>query len=378
MDVMFISFAMLPMIHQLHISSAAGGMIGSITYMGMLLGAVIFGYLADNFGRVRIYTYTMILVAIATGCMYFANNIALIYFLRLLVGIGYGGEYGAGVTLVVENFHRQRIASLLSYIQVFGETGTIFAAIISSAILTNAKNWHNLFLFGLIPILLAFFVRLNLKENPDVAKKIKNHKASDNKVPLRLLFKDLHTAWQTMALVIMVVVEAAGYYGILTWLPSIMEKQMHVNITKSSLWMIVTMIGISLGMVVFSKIMDYKGPRPAFIIFLLGAAIFMYTIIMAQGPISLLLASTFVGFFAGATYTGYGVIVSKLYPMKVRVTANSFVMSCGKAIGGFSPVVIGFLMDHYSLMAVVIFLSILYLISLAAMFSIPSLRHLKA
>ncbi|XIF20184.1 MAG: MFS transporter [Acetilactobacillus jinshanensis] len=159
----------------------------------------------------------------------------------------------------------------------------------------------------------------------------------------------------------MVVVEAAGYYGVLNWLPSIMQKSLHISITKSSLWMIVTIIGISLGMIVFSKIMDKYGPRWAFSIFLIGAAICMYAILFAVNGITLLAASTLVGFFAGATYTGFGVIVSKLYPMSVRVTANSFIMSLGKAIGGFSPVVIGGLMDHYSLIAIAIFLSVLYI-----------------
>ncbi|XIF20183.1 MAG: MFS transporter [Acetilactobacillus jinshanensis] len=181
MDVMFISFAMLPIITQLHISNAAGGMMSSISNVGKLLGALVFGMLADKFGRVKIFTYTLSIVALATGLMYFANGIYFIYVLRFLMGIGTGGEYGAGVTLVVENFkHRKHIASLLSYIQVFGETGTILAAVISSIILPN-YGWHVLFLFGLIPIVLAFFARMNLKENPKFIENAKRIKSSISK-----------------------------------------------------------------------------------------------------------------------------------------------------------------------------------------------------
>ncbi|URL61383.1 MFS transporter [uncultured bacterium] len=379
MDVMFISFAMTPIITQLHISGAAGGMMNSVTNIGMPLGALIFGMLADAFGRVRVFTYTLSIVALATGLMYFANNIYFIYLLRFLTGIGTGGEYGTGVTLVMENFnHRKHVATLLSYVQVFGETGAILAAVISSMVLAN-YSWHVLFLFGLIPIVLAFFVRLNLKENPKFVHNAKALKKTHQKrVPFSRLFATPKIAWQTIAIIMMVVVEAAGYYGVLNWMPSIMQQKLHISITKSSLWMIVTIVGISLGMVVFSKIMDKWGPRWAFTIFLVGAAIFMYTIVMANNGITLLIASTLVGFFAGATYTGFGVIVSKLYPMNIRVTANSFIMSCGKAIGGFSPVVIGYLMDHYSLMAIVVFLSVLYVISLFAMLSIKNLRSKKA
>ena len=136
-----------------------------------------------------------------------------------------------------------------------------------------------------------------------------------------------------------------------------------------------TIIGTTLGMIVFGKIMDRWGPRWAFSLFLIGAALVVYTIVMSDSSLTLLLAATLVGFFAGATYSGYGTIVSSLYPMEIRVTANNLIMSAGKAIGGFSPVLIGFLMDYYSLFSVMACLSGLYILSLIMMFSIPNLKN---
>jgi hypothetical protein len=76
-------------------------------------------------------------------------------------------------------------------------------------------------------------------------------------------------------------------------------------------------------------------------------------------------------------YGGYGAIISFLYPTEIRATANNFIMNVGRAIGGFSSVVIGFLMDQYNLTVVVMFLSVIYLISLVIMLNIPGLKKYK-
>src|SRR3954466_6860831 len=67
MDIMFISFAMSMIIAQFHIDMVSGGLISSITNIGMLVGGMIFGILADKFGRVRVFTYTILLFAIGTA-----------------------------------------------------------------------------------------------------------------------------------------------------------------------------------------------------------------------------------------------------------------------------------------------------------------------
>ena len=59
MDIMFISFAMSIMVAEFGVGLAAGGMMSSVTNIGMLLGGVIFGILADKYGRVRVFTYTI-------------------------------------------------------------------------------------------------------------------------------------------------------------------------------------------------------------------------------------------------------------------------------------------------------------------------------
>lgn len=82
---MFISFAMSMMVTDFGISLAQGGLISSVTNWGMLLGGIIFGILADKFGRVLVFTYTIILFAVGTALTAIAPNIETVYFLDLLL-----------------------------------------------------------------------------------------------------------------------------------------------------------------------------------------------------------------------------------------------------------------------------------------------------
>ena len=100
MDVLFLSFAMSSMIADLHLSGGEAGFISTITNLGMLVGGIAFGILGDKIGRVKTFSHTVIIFAIATALMAFANNIYLIYALRFLAGIGAGGEYGVGIALI--------------------------------------------------------------------------------------------------------------------------------------------------------------------------------------------------------------------------------------------------------------------------------------
>lgn len=88
-------------------------------------------------------------------------------------------------------------------------------------------------------------------------------------------------------------------------------------------------------------------------------------------------AAVIVGYFINGMYGGYGAVISSLYPTEIRATANNFIMNLGRAVGGFSSIVIGFLMDHYSLTAVILFLSGIYLVSLLVLTTITGITELR-
>ncbi len=151
---------------EFHIDLATGGFISSITNIGMLLGGIIFGILADKFGRVRIFTYTVFLFAIGTALTGLATNIEQIYIFRFIAGIGAGGEYGIGMALVAEAWPKNKQGRVSSYVSVGAQIGVILAALLSAMILP-ILGWRALFFVGIIPVVFAFIVRKNLKESPE-------------------------------------------------------------------------------------------------------------------------------------------------------------------------------------------------------------------
>ncbi|MHA6544154.1 MFS transporter [Lactobacillus delbrueckii] len=377
MDVMFLSFSLSEIIAQMHISSAAGGWIGTFTNLGMFFGGALFGLLGDRIGRVKTFSYTIFLFAIATGLTYFAHNITALYALRFLAGIGAGGEYGVGIALIAENFQANQIGRASSVAAVGGQVGSIVAALLAAWIIP-AYGWNTLFLFGVVPVVLTYFVRRHVKESDEFLAAHKKAEETSEKISFGRLFETPRLALQTLGLMLMTIVQIAGYFGLMNWLPSIVQKKQGLSVSGSSYWMIATIIGMSIGMMVFGTIMDKIGPRWAFGIFLLGSAVVVFAIVNVTSYWAMLLAGALTGFFSNGMFGGYGAVISQLYPTEIRSTANNLIMNTGRAIGGFSSVIIGALMDHYNLYVVMGFLSALYIISFLVMISLPGLREIQA
>ena len=374
MDVFFLSFTMSSIIASLHVSAGAAGLIGTITNWGMLLGGVLFGMLGDRFGRVKTFTYTIFVFALATALMSIANNITSIYIFRFIAGIGAGGEYGLGITLIAEAFPKKELGRMSSIASIGGQVGAVAAAIIAAFVIPSL-GWHALYLFGLLPIILVFFVRRHIKESAEFLRVKENRKITIIHAIKKYMFADLGTAWTSIGLMIMTTVQIAGYFGLMNWLPSIVEQQSHLSVKGSSLWMISTIIGMSIGMMTFGTIFDKMGPRLSFGIFLLASAVLVYALAYAHSIGLLLIIGAVVGFFSNGMYGGYGAIVSRIYPTEVRSSANNIIVGVGRAVGGMSSLVIGLIMERYSLIVVMLFLSILYLISFTVMMTLPGLKN---
>lgn len=377
MDVMFLSFSLSEIIAQMHISSAAGGWIGTFTNLGMFFGGALFGLLGDRIGRVKTFSYTIFLFAIATGLTYFAHNIIALYALRFLAGIGAGGEYGVGIALIAENFPANQIGRASSVAAVGGQIGSIVAALLAAWIIP-AYGWNTLFLFGVVPVVLTYFVRRHVKESNEFLAAHKKAEETSEKISFGRLFETPRLALQTLGMMLMTIVQIAGYFGLMNWLPSIVQKKQGMSVSGSSYWMIATIVGMSIGMMVFGTIMDKIGPRWAFGIFLLGSAVVVFAIVNVTSYWAMLLAGALTGFFSNGMFGGYGAVISQLYPTEIRSTANNLIMNTGRAIGGFSSVIIGALMDHYNLYVVMGFLSALYILSFLVMISLPGLKEIQA
>lgn len=367
MDVMFLSFALSSIIAELHLSGTQAGLISTITNIGMLLGGIFFGILADKIGRIKTFSHTIFIFAFATAAMFFAHSLTAIYICRFIAGIGAGGEYGIGMTVLAESFSKEKLGRVSSWVGVAGQIGAILAAILAALVLPTL-GWHALFLFGVIPVIITFFVRRHLRESTTFTNSSKKQNGN-----IKQLFATPKIAYQTIALMVMAIVQIAGYFGLMNWLPTIMQKQLNLTV-GSSTWMIATILGMCAGMMTFGWILDNLGPRLAFGIFLTASAIGVYILTLPSNVWSLIVVGAVVGYFSNGMFAGYGAIVSRLYPTEVRATANNVIMNVGRCIGGFSSLAIGYILDHYNIMTVMIFISTLYIISLIVMLTISNLK----
>ena len=371
MDIMFISFAMTMIIAEFNIDLATGGLISSITNIGMLLGGIIFGVLADKYGRVKVFTYTIILFAIGTALTGLATSIEQVYVYRFIAGLGAGGEYGIGMALVAEAWPKNKQGRASSYVSVGAQYGVILAALLSAIILPTL-GWRALFFVGLLPVIFAFIVRKNIDESPEwlAAQKQQNNKQENGK--LAQLFASPRITMTTFSLILMATVQIAGYNGLMIWLPSMLQKSQGLSVSSSALWTISTAVGMIIGMLTFGRFMDRFGAKRTFGIFLVASACAVFFYSFATGAVAILVGGAVVGFFSNGMFAGYGALISSFYPVQIRSTATNTIFNFGRAIGGFSPIFVGFILQSYDMTVVMIYLAALYCISFIVMLTLKS------
>lgn len=368
MDIMFISFAMTMIIAEFNIDLATGGLISSITNVGMLLGGIVFGILADKYGRVKVFTYTVILFAIGTALTGLATSIEQVYLFRFIAGIGAGGEYGIGMALVAEAWPKNKQGRASSYVSVGAQYGVILAALLSAIILPTL-GWRALFFVGVIPVIFAFIVRKNLDESPEWLAAQKNKKASKKaeKGKLVQLFETPRIAITTISLIIMATVQIAGYNGLMIWLPSMLQQSQGLSVSSSAIWTISTAVGMIVGMLTFGLFLDRFGAKRAFGVFLIASACAVFLYSYATGSVGVLIGGAIVGFFSNGMFAGYGALIGSLYPVQIRSTATNTIFNFGRAIGGFSPILVGYILQSYDMKVAMLYLAGLYCISFIVM-----------
>lgn len=380
LDVLILSFAMAAIVSEFGLTLGEGGMIATYTLIGTVLGGYIFGIFADWWGRVHTFSLTIIIFSIFTGACAFADNAVHLDILRFLAGLGLGGEYGIGMTLVSETWPGAKRARATAGVAMGWQAGAVLAAILAAVVLPD-YGWRGLFLVGVLPALLAAWARHGIKEPPMWVKRKEMKKALQarkdagekltaeeeeqlteaKKFPLAHLFADKKTTITTIALTIMTSVQNFGYYGIMVWLPMILLKEHGLTTKSMSGWMIVTVIGMIAGIFVFGWLCDRLGRKKPYLLFYVCAAAMVYIYVNLGTPIALLFGGAFLGFFCNGMMAGYGTLLSENYTTDARSTAQNFIFNTGRAVGGFAPVIIGTIAQTNGFNTAFVMLSAVYL-----------------
>lgn len=379
LDVLILSFAMAAIVSEFGLTLGEGGLIATYTLIGTVLGGYLFGIFADYFGRVHTFSLTIIIFSIFTGACAFADNVTHLNILRFLAGLGLGGEYGIGMTLVSETWPAAKRARATAGVAMGWQAGAVLAAILAAVVLPD-YGWRGLFLVGVVPALLAAWARHGIKEPPmwvkrkEMKKELAARKERGEtltaeeeeqleeakKFPLAHLFASPSKTVTTLSLTVMTSVQNFGYYGIMVWLPMILLKEHGLTTKSMSGWMIVTVIGMIAGIYVFGYLCDRLGRKIPYLIFYICAAAMVYIYVNLGTPVALLFGGAFLGFFCNGMMAGYGTLLSENYTTDARSTAQNFIFNTGRAVGGFAPAIIGALAQSHGFSAAFALLSCVY------------------
>lgn len=379
LDVLILSFAMAAIVSEFGLTLGEGGLIATYTLIGTVLGGYLFGIFADYFGRVHTFSLTIIIFSIFTGACAFADNVTHLNILRFLAGLGLGGEYGIGMTLVSETWPATKRARATAGVAMGWQAGAVLAAILAAVVLPD-YGWRGLFLVGVVPALLAAWARHGIKEPPmwvkrkEMKKELAARKERGEtltaeeeeqleeakKFPLAHLFASPSKTVTTLSLTVMTSVQNFGYYGIMVWLPMILLKEHGLTTKSMSGWMIVTVIGMIAGIYVFGYLCDRLGRKIPYLIFYICAAAMVYIYVNLGTPVALLFGGAFLGFFCNGMMAGYGTLLSENYTTDARSTAQNFIFNTGRAVGGFAPAIIGALAQSHGFSAAFALLSCVY------------------
>ncbi|MBT1164412.1 MFS transporter [Bifidobacterium felsineum] len=351
-----------------NIDKTTASTLTTITLAGAFLGGLVFGRMADKYGRIRVLTYSVVFFGVFTLFSAFAPNFFLMALFRFLAGVGIGAEFGIGMAIAAEASSPENRAKATSGVGLGFQVGVLLASLLSAPILT-AFGWRGLFAIGIVPAIVAIFIRVFVPEPPLY---LKHRQTAKEHGSIRQLFSTPERVRFSIAIIILCTVQNCGYFGIMTWLPSYLNTELNLSLTSTGIWTAVTVLGMMLGISVFGFLADHLGRRPAFWIFQIGAAIMVVIYSQLKDPTALLVGGFFMGMFANGMIGGYGALISELFPTELRATAQTALYNTGRFIGGgLGPVVIAAIATGHGFGFALAAVASIYIIAFITMFFIP-------
>ncbi len=376
MDVMLYALALDSIRAEFSLSSTQAGLAASFTYFFAAIGGGLCGLLADRFGRVRMLTVSILVYSVFTAMTATAHSFGELVLWRSLVGLGMGGEWSAGAVLVAETWPARHRGKAIGLMQSGFALGYLAAALLAGLIIPR-WGWRPLFVVGIVPALVAWWVRWSVDE-PAVWKQ---HAPANRGLTgaLPILTRPPYLARALLATGSCTVLLCA-YWGLFTWMPTYLARPIEqggagLGLAKSTGWIVATQVGAFFGYASFGFIADRFGRKPTFLTFVLVcAAVVPVYGWNARSENVLLVVSPLMGFFGHGYFSVFGAMLAELFPSSVRATAQGVCYNAGRAASALAPWSIGYFSGKFGLGPTLGMTSVLYLIGAALILGLPETR----
>ena len=369
MDTGLIAFVLPVLAKDWSLTPAQMGWIGSIGLIGMALGAVLAGTLADRIGRKKVFSITVLLYSLSTGMCALSWSYESLLFFRFLVGFGLGGELPVAATLMSEYAPSHLRGRFIVLLESFWALGWLVAACIAY-LLIPMFGWKIAFIIGTLPALYVFLIRLHMPES--VRYLLSHNKVDEAKEIILQLEKKLAVASQpfegeltplekgqvkeetphflklwnrqfrmrTLMLWLAWFGIVFSYYGIFMWLPSIVFAQGFAVVKTFEYVLIMTLAQLP-GYFAAAYLVDVIGRKYTLSLFLLMSGVCSFFFGNASSSETLLVWGAAMSFF---NLGAWGVIYTytpEQYPTAMRALGSGWAAGFGRIGGMLAPMLVG-------------------------------------
>lgn len=380
LDVQMLTLAIPAIIASYGIDRTQAGAISGVTLVSSALGGWLAGALSDRMGRVRTLQITILWFSVFTFLCAFAQSFPQLLVLKALQGFGFGGEWAAGAVLMAETIrteHRGRAMGAVQSAWAVGWAGAVllYAAVFSWLPANDA--WRVMFGAGLLPAILVFYVRRNLREPVRAAKPPTMSSVSIWEQITKVFHPRVIRT--TIVGALLGIGAHGGYYAIMTWLPTFLSKERHLSVLNTGGYLAVVIFAFWCGCMASAYLLDRIGRRLNIAFFALACIVTVLAYVMLPLSNTAMLILGFpLGFFAAGIPASLGALFNELYPADVRGAGVGFCYNFGRIVSAGFPVLVGYMSHSMSLgVAIGIDATIAYGLAMIAVLLLPETRGMR-
>jgi MFS transporter, putative metabolite:H+ symporter len=372
MDLGALTFVLGSIKQTFQLSTAEAGLLGSLSFLGMFLGAGSAGLLADRFGRAKVFQASMIFWGLGSLFCGLSSTVTMLGASRLLLGFGMGMEFPVAQSMVSELMPADKRGRYIAYLEGFWPLGFIASGLLCFAVLSFA-DWRWVFILQGIPAIFVLIVRRYVPESPrwlashgdaDRAERVMSEieqKVSERlggaalpaPIPQKIeaprtthglatLFAPGYSR-RTIMLWCLWFFALLGFYGLTTWLGALLQAK-GFPVTKSVYYTILISLAGIPGFLTAALTIEALGRKTTLIAALLGAAVSCYFYGGATDQGQLIAAGLCMQFCTFGMWSALYAYTPELYPTHVRATGTGFASAIGRIGSLIGPSLIGFIL----------------------------------